>query len=72
MRRLLGFSTSAIFTLSLSQMTTITEERLCEKAARLFNLGDFLYSSFFGLLPSLVDIGTDFSFAARLRWKIER
>ena len=45
----------------------IYEERLCEKVARLFNLDDFLYSFFFGLLPSLVDIATDFSFAARLR-----
>ena len=50
----------------------INEERLCEKVARLFNLGDFLYSFFFGLLPSLVDIATDFCFAARLRWKLER
>ena len=26
---------------------------------------DFLYSFFLGLLPSLMDIGTDFSFAER-------
>ena len=48
---------------------TISEERLCEKVARLFNLGDFLYFFFFGLLPSLMDITTDFSFADRLRQK---
>ena len=47
----------------------INVERLCEKVARLFNLGDFLYSFFFGLLPSLVDIATDFSFAGRFRCK---
>ena len=45
----------------------ISEERLCEKVARFFNLDDFLYSFFFGLLPSLMDITTDFSFADRLR-----
>ena len=44
-----------------------TEERLHEKVFRLFNISDFLYSFFFGLLPSLMDITTDFSFADRLR-----
>ena len=44
-----------------------TEERLHEKVVRLFNISDFLYSFFFGLLPSLMDITTDFSFADRLR-----
>ena len=51
---------------------TISEERFCETVARLFNLGDFLYSFFFGLLPSLMDITTDFSFADRLRQKLEK
>ena len=45
----------------------MSEERLVEKVGRLFNLDDFLYSFFFGLLPSLMDIATDFSFADRLR-----
>ena len=45
----------------------MSEERLVEKFGRLFNLDDFLYSFFFGLLPSLMDITTDFSFADRLR-----
>ena len=44
-----------------------TEERLHQKVFRLFNISDFLYSFFFGLLPSLMDITTDFSFADRLR-----
>ena len=44
-----------------------TEERLHEKVYRLFNISDFFYSFFFGLLPSLMDITTDFSFANRLR-----
>ena len=51
---------------------TISEERFCETVARLFNLGDFLYSFFFGLLPSLMDITTDFSFADRLTQKLEK
>ena len=45
-----------------------TEERLHQKVFRLFNISDFLYSFFFGLLPSLMDITTDFSFADRFRY----
>ena len=45
-----------------------TEERLHKKVFSLFNISDFLYSFFFGLLPSLMDITTDFSFADRLRY----
>ena len=41
-----------------------------EKVVRLFNISDFLYSLFFGLLPSLMDITTDFSFADRFRYKV--
>ena len=41
------------------------EERLHKKIVRLFNLSDFIFSFFFGLLPSLLDITTDFSFADR-------
>ena len=39
-----------------------------EKVVDLFNISDFLYSLFFGLLPSLMDITTDFSFADRFRY----
>ena len=48
--------------------------RLCniieENVVELFNISDFLYSFFFGLLPSLMDITTDFSFADRFRYKV--
>ena len=41
-----------------------------ENVVGLFNISDFLYSLFFGLLPSLMDITTDFSFADRFRYKV--
>ena len=36
-----------------------------ERMIHLVSDADFLYSFFLGLLPSLMDIGTDFSFAER-------
>ena len=39
-----------------------------EDVVGLFNISDFLYSLFFGLLPSLMDITTDFSFADRFSY----
>ena len=39
-----------------------------ERMIHLVSDADFLYSFFLGLLPSLMDIGTDFSFAER--WQL--
>ena len=36
-----------------------------ERMIELVSDAEFLYSFFLGLLPSLMDIGTDFSFAER-------
>ena len=59
------------------RLFNIIEEKMAElfnlieeKVVGLFNISDFLYSFFFGLLPSLMDITTDFSFADRFRYKV--